>query len=71
MFLQNLQTVIYMSSMRKSSTCSPRKNINRVPSGIALALRQIRETDKELESLANEFKQYLIARDYKPSLVYK
>ena len=60
-----------MSPMRKSSTCSPRKNINRVPSGIALALRQIRETGKKLECLANEFKQYLIARDYKPSLVDK
>ena len=55
----------------KPSTCYPRKNINNVPRGIALRLCRICDTDKKFESRANEYKQYLIARDYKPSLVDK
>ena len=51
------------------STCYPRKSINNVPRGIALRLRRICDTDEKFESRANEYKQYLIARDYKPSLV--
>ena len=54
----------------KPSTYYPRENINNVPCGIALRLRRIYDTDK-FESRANEYKQYLIARDYKPSLVDK
>ena len=52
----------------KPSTCYKRKNINNVPRGIALRLRRICGTDEKFESRANEYKQYLIARDYKPSL---
>ena len=55
----------------KTSTCYPRKSINNVPRGIALRLRRICDTDEKFESLATEYKQYLIARDYKPSLVNK
>ena len=55
----------------KPSTCYPRKSINNVPRGIALRLRRICDTDEKFESRANEYKQYLLARDYKPSLVDK
>ena len=55
----------------KPSTCYPRKSINNVPRGIVLILRRICDTDEKFESRANEYKQYLLARDYKPSLVDK
>ena len=55
----------------KPSSCYPRKNINNAPRGIALRLRWICDTDEKFESRANEYKQYLLARDYKPSLVDK
>ena len=55
----------------KPSICYPLNNINNVTSGIALRLRRICDTDEKFESRANEYKKYLIARDYKPSLVAK
>ena len=55
----------------KPSTCYPCKSINNVPHGIALRLCRICDTDEKFESRANEYKQYLLARDYKPSLVDK
>ena len=55
----------------KPFTCYPRKSITNIPRGIALRLRRICDTDEKFESRANENKQYLIARDYKPSLVDK
>ena len=55
----------------KPTTCYPRKNINNVPRGIALILRWICDIDRKIESHANEYKKYLIARDYKRSLVNK
>ena len=55
----------------KPSICYPRKSINNVPRGIALRLRRICDTDEKFECRANEYKQYLLARDYKPSLVDK
>ena len=51
------------------STCYPMKNINKVPQGIALRLRRICDTTEKYESRADEYKNYLLARDYKPSLV--
>ena len=53
------------------STCYPMKNINKVPQGIALRLRRICDTTEKYESRADEYKNYLLARDYKPSLVDK
>ena len=53
----------------KPSTYYQRKNVNKVPNGIALRLYQICDTDEKFEYLANEYKQYLITQDYKPSLV--
>ena len=45
------------------------KNINKVPQGIALRLRRICDTTEKYESRADEYKNYLLARDCKPSLV--
>ena len=49
-------------------TFYPMKNINKVPQGIALRLRRICDTTGMYESRAGEYKSYLLARDYKPSL---
>ena len=51
------------------STCYPMKNINKVPQGIALKLRRICDTTEKYESRAHEHKNYLLARNYKPSVV--
>ena len=51
------------------STCYPMKNINKVPQGITLRLRKICNTIEKYESRADEYKNYLLARDYKPSVV--
>ena len=53
----------------KPSTYYQRKNIDKLLNGIALRLRRTCDTDEKLESLANEYKQYLRKQDYKPSLV--
>ena len=45
------------------------KNINKEPQGIALRLRRISDTTEKYESHADEYKNYLLARDYKPSHV--
>ena len=45
------------------------KNTNKVPQGIALRLRRICDTTEKYESRADEQKNYLLARDYKTSLV--
>ena len=41
------------------------KNINEVPQGIALRLQQICDMTEKYESRADEYKNYLLARDYK------
>ena len=51
------------------STCYPMKNINKVPQGIALILRRIFHTTEKHKSCRDEYKNYLLARDYKPPLV--
>ena len=51
------------------STCYQVKNINKVPQGIALRLRRICYTTEKYESRADEYKNHLLASDYKPSLV--
>ena len=55
----------------KPSTCYSRKSTNNVPCGFALRLCRICDDDEKFESRANEYKQYLIARDYKSSLADK
>ena len=51
------------------STCYPMKNINKVPQGTGLRLRRICDTTEKYESRADEYKNYLLGCDYKPSLV--
>ena len=46
-----------------SSTCSPKRNINNVPKGIALRLRRICNTDEKFDIRSYEYQNYLIARD--------
>ena len=45
------------------------KSINKVPLETALRLRRICNTTEKYESNADEYKNYLLALDYKPSLV--
>ena len=53
------------------STCYPRKNIEKVPEGVALRLRRICDNDEKFDNRSIEYQKYLIARDYKPHLVKK
>ena len=45
------------------------KNIKKVPQGIALRPQRICDITEKYESRADEYKNYLLASDYKPSLV--
>ena len=53
------------------TSCYPRKSLNNISCGIALRLRRIYDTDEKFNSSSIEYKNYLIARDYKPSIVNK
>ena len=53
------------------ASCYPRKSLNNIPRGIALRLRRIYDTNQIFNSRSIEYKNYLIARDYKPSIVNK
>ena len=53
------------------STCYPKRNIENVPKGVALRLRRICDTDEKFDIRSAEYQKYLIARDYRPSLVKK
>ena len=54
-----------------SSTCYPSNNINNVPRGAALILKRICDSDEKFTARSNEYKNYLIARDYKSKVVEK
>ena len=53
------------------SACYPSNNINNVPRGIALRLKRICDRDEKFTVRSNEYKNYLIARDYKPKVIEK
>ena len=53
----------------KPSACYPSKSINNVTCESTLRFSRICDNDEKIESCANEYKQCLIAQDYKPSLV--
>ena len=53
------------------TSCYPRKSINNIPRSIALRLRHICDTDEKFNSRSIEHNNYLIARDYKRSIVNK
>ena len=46
-------------------TCFPRRNIEKVPEGVALRLTQICATDSKFKTWSNEYQQCLIPRGYK------
>ena len=53
------------------TSCYLRESLNDVPRGRALRLRSICDTDEKFNSSSREYKNYLIVRDYKPSIVKK
>ena len=53
------------------TSCYPRKSINNIPHGITLRLRHICDTDEKFNSSSIQYKNCLIAREYKPSIVNK
>ena len=54
------------------TSCYPRKSLNNIPRGIALRLRRcICDTYEKFNCRSIEYKNYLIAKDYKPSIVSK
>ena len=53
------------------TTCYPRKSLNKIPRGIALRLRRIYDNYEKFNSRSIEDKNYLIARDDRPSIVNK
>ena len=54
-----------------TTTSYPRKSLNKIPRGIALYLRRIYDNYEKFNSRSIEDKNYLIARDYRPSIVNK
>ena len=53
------------------STCYPKNSINKVPKGVALRLRRMCDSDENFDIRSSEYQNYLIARDYNPTLVKK
>ena len=51
------------------STFYPKKFIKNVPKGIGLRLRKICNTDEKFDIRSYDYQNYLIARDYKPTIV--
>ena len=51
--------------------CFPKSNIENIPKGVALRLRRICDSDNKFEKRSKEYKNYFIARDYKPRKVRK
>ena len=50
-------------------TCYPSRNTKKILEGIALKLRRICDLDGKCEKRSNEYQNYLITRNYSPSLV--
>ena len=53
------------------STCFPRRNIEKVPEGVALRKSRICNTDRKFKIRSDEYQEYLIARECKPHKVSK
>ena len=53
------------------STCFPKNDIQNIPKGVALRLRNICNSDEKFKKHSAEYQNYLIARDYKPGKVKK
>ena len=50
-------------------TCYPSRNIHKIPEGITLRLRRTFDPDEKYKKRSIEYQNYLIARNYCPSLV--
>ena len=53
------------------TACYPKQSLNNIPRGVALRLARICDTDEKLNSRSIEYKNYFIARDFKPFIVNK
>ena len=53
------------------STCFSKSSIENIPKGVALRLRRICVSDEKFNKRSEEYENYFIARDYKPSKVKK
>ena len=53
------------------SSCHSYKKIRNVPKGIALKLRRICDTDEKYNQRSSEYQNYVIGREYNPTLVKK
>ena len=53
------------------STCYLSNNINNVLREIALGLKRTCDSDEKFTVPSNDYKNYLIAKDYKPKVVEK
>ena len=51
------------------SACYPKNSINKIPKGIALRLRRLRDSDEKSDIRNSEYQNYLIARDYNSAVV--
>ena len=56
-------------SYTSPNTCYPKRNICNIPKGIVLRLRSICNDDETFDKRSTEYQNYLIAREYKPSLL--
>ena len=63
MFLLSPTTVSHMCYL---IVAKKRKSLNNIPRSIALRLRLIIDTEEKFNSRSIEYKNYLIARDFKP-----
>ena len=66
-FAKTTNSLLYMLP----TGCYPRKCLINIPRGIAVRLRRICDTDENFNSRSIGYKNYLIPRDYKPSIVNK
>ena len=63
--------VLPTTALPTTITYYPRKSINNILHGIALRLRRICDSDEKFKHRSEEYKRYLIVRDYHPELVDK
>ena len=67
MSLQRQQTLLRIYTF--TVYLLPYEKMNNALKGIGLSLRSICDTDKKFDARSYEYQNYLIARDYKPTLV--
>ena len=68
MCMSNLLTVSHMFYHRLAL---PKRALTKFLKGIVLRLRRTRDSDKKFDIRSSEYQNYLITRDYNPTLVKK